>query len=582
MAGYSEDILNPPVTRVLRRFAPVLVVGVVVFGALGYLAGAARSGGFEATSSLVLQDFRAQTLFEPVFTDIANVDPERYANNQLAILNSAPVARRAAQLMGRETTDAVTQQVLDATRLEIDAASDVISITFSDDESSRAVDGANAVLQAYLETVESQAAAAFRAALSQLDAALAAAAADVDAIQGEWAASQSAALPELQQQFDRLIAEMIDISALLLEATPGSRPQLRAELADVIQQVNVVQAARAVEGQDAESVALRERLNEAVQRESALLARRNQLVADAEIPRSELAIASPAIVAVSSRTGLVVSTAAGAILGMVGAAAGAHWYSRRRLRFESERELGELVGAPLLGVVPAWKSNSLVPVATDASSPASGALRALFWTLSRRLTEVASVGDGSRAISSGSLLLVTSSEEGSAGAAISVNLAFASAEAGLRVLLIDADDGESRVSAAIRDLGADVHEPGLRDALRAEVEPNEATSVIDVPERPVFDFMASGTAAAPTDPLPGRDAVGRFVEWAESKHDLVILHVPRLPEQLHLGALLSRVPHSLLVVRKLSSVGDALDVVDRLRVVGAEPLGCVYLQARRW
>lgn len=582
MANPNEDALNPTVTAVVRRFGVLIVLGVIVFGALGYLAGRARTESFEATASLVLQDPGAQTLFEPVFGELVNVDPERFTNNQLAILDSALVAGRAASLLGRDDSVAATQAVLDSISLGLDARSDVISITFSADTAAGAVSGANAVLGAYLEIVEDQSAAAFAAALAQLDAALAAAAGDIDGLRSELDDSEGTRR-ELDQQLDQLTAELLDLSDVLVDASAAVRPQLNADLADLVRQVEALQTVRGIEEQRSDVVALRAQLNEAVNRESALLTRRNQLLADAEIPRSELAVASPAVFAESSETGLFISAAAGAIFGLVAAGAFAYWYSQRRQRFENERQLATLLDVPLLAVVPAWTSPSLVPLAEDSPSPASGALRALVWAVRRRVSEVSPAfgGDANGSPAPGTLLLVTSTDRGAAGAAVAVNLALASVEAGVDTLLIDADDIEQRASTAIRELGGDVLDAGLRDALRHEVEPDEAVSAVAIGESSPIHFISAGNRAAPNDPIPRIDVVEGFVKWAASRHDLVILHVPRLPEQLHLGALLSCVPHSLLVVRHRSAVGDALGVADRLGVVGAPPIGCVYLYASR-
>lgn len=321
----DDESLNPRLTHMLRRFAPLLVVGAVLFGSLGYITGTARSDRFHATASLVLRDVQAQTIFDPVFAQAGNVNPERYANNQLAILASSPVARRAAGLLGFGEADESVEKVLASTRLEREVNSDVITIEYSAETESGAIDGANAVLQSYLETVEDQLAAAFQVVLAELDEAVALATADVNEIDGR----VSAAGMELDQQLDQLVLEFLDLSDRLSNAPEANRPTLRAELANLAQQIGSFQTVRTVADGRAGLLALRERLNEAVQRESALMARRNEVVADAQIPRSDLAVVSRAVLAEPNRTGVFISTAAGVILGLVIAGALAFRFSQR-------------------------------------------------------------------------------------------------------------------------------------------------------------------------------------------------------------------------------------------------------------
>ena len=148
------------------RYRWLVLLLAVAFAGLGWLYGT-RTEQWSATAAMVIQDPRSSTLFDQAFPDV----PERYVADQAALMTSRPVAARAVEIAAGQQPPIPldVEVILDELSVDYSSSSNLVSLSYKDVTTPRAIGGTNAVALAYQEIGSESAAAAFNSALAELD-----------------------------------------------------------------------------------------------------------------------------------------------------------------------------------------------------------------------------------------------------------------------------------------------------------------------------------------------------------------------------------------------------------------------------
>ncbi len=170
-------------------------------------------------------------------------------------------------------------------------------------------------------------------------------------------------------------------------------------------------------------------------------------------------------------------------------------------------------------------------------------------------------------------VLVTSAREGEGKTATVAHLAAAAAEAGSRVLVVEAD---LRRPALGDRLGLE-SQTGLADVLRGDAQVADAI----VGAREGFDVLLAGPADERDVSVLQRDAAGELMEWARDGYDLVIVDSAPLGSVADAMPLLAKVDGVILATfLDLSDEGEVRRVRWQVSEMGGRVLGVVVGNAR--
>ncbi len=309
----------------------------------------------------------------------------------------------------------------------------------------------------------------------------------------------------------------------------------------------------------------------------------------AELKNGTVEVAQAATVPTSpSSPKTAKNTVLGAFLGLLLGLGLAFLLERLDRRVREPKDLEEIYGLPLLGVIP--ESKSLSRSARRAGNGARAVLppgEAESFQLIRAHLRYFNVDRQVRT------LLVASAAPGDGKTTIARYLAAAAARVGSRVLLVEAD---LRRPTLAQQLDAQSG-PGLADVLIGAVMLGEATQMIDLDapsgdsppsdgvKRRTLDVLVAG-AALPPNPgeLLESRAMETMLERAQSTYDLIVIDTPPLTAVSDAFPLLRKVDGVVIVGR----VGrNRRDVAQRLHETlsgaGAPLLGVIAngFKARR-
>jgi len=274
----------------------------------------------------------------------------------------------------------------------------------------------------------------------------------------------------------------------------------------------------------------------------------------------EITVTSPAVLPkspASPQKGLYL--AVGAVLGLilgVGAAVLRELLDRRIGDDESAETIG---GAPVLGQIPhdsGAKRRPLVVVA-DPDSPEAEAYRRLRTNL-RVVTN-----DWDR-----KSLLVTSAGAGEGKSLLTANLGFAFAQAGHRVVLVDADLHRPKLG---RLLGLEPA-PGLSELLSGDVQREELHPEHQLP----LEVLTAGSPPPNPSELLESAAFAALLARLTQRAEIVILDSPALLPVSDAAVIARSTAAVLMVARVGNTRAEQFDeAVELLRAVGKQPVGAV-------
>jgi capsular exopolysaccharide synthesis family protein len=230
---------------------------------------------------------------------------------------------------------------------------------------------------------------------------------------------------------------------------------------------------------------------------------------------------------------------------------------------KTSESLHDLSGAPVLATIPHDSVAQKTPLITGSAnrSPRAEALRQLRTNL--RFVDV------DRPVR---LIVITSAVSGEGKSSTAVNLAVVFAEAGQRVLLIDADLRRPKLAEYLGIEGA----LGLTNVLAGGVEPED-----------VLQPWGSGVQVLPSGFLPPNpsellasqqmaDLMGAF----RKRYDMVIIDSPPLLPVTDGAVLAASADGALLVARAAKTSNSQVAAALRaLNAVNARLLGCVFNMA---
>jgi capsular exopolysaccharide synthesis family protein len=269
----------------------------------------------------------------------------------------------------------------------------------------------------------------------------------------------------------------------------------------------------------------------------------------------------------------------GAVLGLLAGAGAALFSEQLDATVRSADEVEEVLGAPVLGAIPvAYRRDGVkvlrargsppLPLARmDRPSPFTEAYR----TLRTHLLSV--LPDRTRGC-----LLVTSALPAEGKSTTAANVALAFAHAGRRVWLVDGDLRHATLSRLLSDAAS----PGLAAVLVGRATALDVAKPTDYPN---LSFVASGRATVEAPELLITDGLGRFLETARAKADIVIIDSPALVPTTDAEAMAGAVDGVLVVVKADKTDRPALaQMRQRLERVGARVIGAVLNRAtdRPW
>lgn len=236
-------------------------------------------------------------------------------------------------------------------------------------------------------------------------------------------------------------------------------------------------------------------------------------------------------------------------------------------RVKDGSALAEAVGAPLVGVIANDRHARRRPlvVSHDPQSAQAEAYRRLRTNLAGLATH--------RAISS---LVVSSALEGEGKTVVTANLGLTFAQAGYRVVLVDADLRRPRLAEY---LGLS-RTTGLADALRMDMNVEDLLQTCGVGFR--LEVLASGLPPANPSDLLGSQRLAAVMETLTQRSDIVLLDAPAVLPVIDAAVLARRTSGLVLVARAGSTrVPQLAAAADAVRATGGEVLGAVLTQVPR-
>lgn len=573
-----ETPFDPTLLGSLWRYRWLVLVVIVALGLLGFAASGLepRQEQWQATATLVIGDPTAATLFERT-----GQQPYRYVENQAAVLRSIPVAEAARARLETESPP-VSLEVTDiVSSLEVttNTNTDAISLVFSSDEEHVAIAGANAVIAAYEEVRRTEVYRSFQASLDQIDASIADSNNELATLQERIDAlvATTVAREELDAQLADALNGLASLNWAAAAASPEELVALEVEIADVIDQLEELQRGLATEQQPAELSALLLEQSKAIERKSSLISRRDQLRVDLELLGSGVLVASPAIEATAPEAPSYARNVILALLLGIPLGTGvAYVLALRRRTFGNRNEPEQILGTPLLAEIPDFRDERLtteVPVRDAPDSIAAEGFRFAAASLDLRVAPLAA--ETARRGTNGFSVAFVAPGPGQGKTVVTANTALAAAGEGRRVLAIDADLGDPRLS---RELLAP-RDPTYVDVEISRSAQTQKWRVIDVPlpgGTGTLHLLGPDGLGARSATFYSSDEAKGLIKAAEAAYDMVLIDVPPLLHVAYASTLISHVMGVAMVVQHGTRVSEANEAKDRVELTGSPLIGYVF------
>jgi capsular exopolysaccharide synthesis family protein len=221
-----------------------------------------------------------------------------------------------------------------------------------------------------------------------------------------------------------------------------------------------------------------------------------EMVGPAALPSSPV---SPRVI-----QNLLIGLALGIVLG-AGAAFAVESLDRR---LKDSDDVIAAVGLTVLGVVPFDMPGEPIPAETHPMSVRAEAYRKV-------RTNLAFVTESGTPNS----IIITSATSSEGKTSLAVNLAIASARAGQRVVLVDADLRRPMVQAVLRM----PEHPGLVDVLAGTTDLWDAIQLSEISQ---FDVLTSGPVPSNPNELIGSAKMLETIQLLENEYEMVIIDTP--------------------------------------------------------
>jgi len=543
-----------------KHWLVVALIGIIG-ASLGWLVHQALADEWVGSATMLVENPESSQLFDQGPAG----SPERYTANQVVILQSAPVASRALEILaGEGEADGLAlDDLLNGVDVETGLESGLIAVNAVSDDPNRATAIANAVVSAYEERKEADADRAFDSAISEFDASISAVDEELDNIAEQITALRDPAADgaAIETQLQSAIEQLLEI---INQPDAESAPQLEG----ILQQLQTLQLIQSVQGEDPALGSLIESRAQGLERRSQLALRRDQLRVDAALTSTGIAIVSPARTA-EQPVPLSRAVAVGLLIGLVGGALIAYALANKSSRFHHPDEPGLILDVPLLAEIPDFAAESLETKFPVRDAPGSGAAEAFRFAVPALTSSL--VGPQSTKV-----VAVVGSRVGAGASVAAANLAAAAAARGRRVLLVDCDFG----SPALADI---VSSPnvryGITDVVESGVTMKHAVISVDVGDGLSIDLLARGSHNVTAPGFFRSSDTATYFDALRDSYDVVLVDVPSPLQVAYAGVVLSLCDSSVIVVSHQSEVSDLVDSIERVSLAGTDIGGYVYNRA---
>ena len=429
------------------------------------------------------------------------LDPSRYVRNQAEIVATPQVAAEASRRLGGDPSPSEVQR---STSASASNSLDVLTIAAVQPTGAEAVDMVNAVALAY-ETV----------------------------VQAGIATKVQSSIETLEQSKSDLLKRITEIDAGI--ASDSANATLEAQRIAAVSQL----------------VALESRIEE-LSTNAALYGSGVQVYVSPELPSSPT-------------TPRPLRNAFIALLvGMLAAGTWAWWRAQRDQRADNRSAPAEILGAPLLAVIPEYADTGPSSSSNAGLNPGAEAAEAYQFAVS-------SVHYALKGIE-GTTVVVTSAAPGEGKTVTALNIALAAANDGRRTLLVDADV-RARGLTRLSGLGIGF---GLTDLANGQAV-SEIVGKWEISKDTPLAFVPAGRPLNANAAPYFRSATFRTaLRDLSSRHDIVIIDTPPAMAAAETTDIAAQADGVVLVVRQGTPLSDIHDARQRLSIADSPILGYVF------
>lgn len=266
----------------------------------------------------------------------------------------------------------------------------------------------------------------------------------------------------------------------------------------------------------------------------------------------------------------------GLVIGIILGAALAFALAYHRRNIASRQDPAAIYGVPMIAETAAVKAartrrsrgtpgSALLPVAADPDSAVAEAFRFAAGSVERVCAARVRLS-----------LAFVSPVAGSGKSTIVANLALAMAEGGTRLLVVDADTGENRLTAQLL--------PGIAITEGFEEVLDGRRALSDCVKFSPFNPAVAVLGSSPATPrnLTGAArsrAAAALLAEAKSRFDIVLIDSPALLQVADATELVSAADATIIVVNPDERIPDHLEMVDRLKPIRSDVVGYLYNRA---
>ncbi len=556
-----------------RRWIGLLIAGLVLGLVLGLAVSKIQTPVYEATTKVLVARNRQQNS-----ADILSISDQQLVVTYQSLLKTKPVLDAAGSKTGVKIDP-------DNVRVDVPLNTQIIQIAVDDTNETRAIQIANTLVQILVDQNETLQAGRYAAYEDSLNSQIGKVQQQIQDLQAQISHLDQANIQEQLTQVNKQITSLQD-EILSLEKDMAQSPEPlssvgRANLAEKQAQLSQLRSLLSLYQQiqtnltylgQPSQVGTAPNDPKVASLQSTLTLYQNvylNLLNNLESVKLARAQSTPTVTQIEPavpsegpvRPLPLLYTVLGGMIGLLLAAGAILLVDYFDDSFRSAQKAQELLHAPVIGQIgefdsvrPKWYE---WPVRGHPQSPAQ--LDSEFGSLRMNLFRL-------MARSPHKTVLVTSAWRGEGKTTVCANLARSFAQAGKRVILVDADLVRPQVH---QQFGLE-NQVGLADVLSGGVDWQEVSSVQDK-----ITILTSGSAAAGTSGLFESERMADLLERMQRKADIVIVDSPPLfvPEA---QALASQLGGVLLVIQQgQTKTSIAHSVKGQLELLGTPLLGIV-------
>lgn len=509
---------------------------------------------------------------EPIAADASSVSQtpsSQFLGSQIEIMRSPVVAAVAVQLAGERGFLVSADELGDATTIIGSDDSPLVGIVAEGPSPEIAIAYVNAVADGYREVSRTQLVATTTARLERIQAEFDQIDLRLSEIEEEINAliSEDTALSSLRTQADAAVLEIAELQDDLTRASGEEAAAIRQEIQDYRQVITVYSEVRQSTVNSDQRLLAQEQSN-LLDRRASLQSLQDEISVEADLAPDAVALVQrPETARAIGGLGLGRILAVSLILGLAAGVGLAYFLTVWRRSFTGRTEPEEVLGVRLLADIPDFELEGLDSVVPVRDHPRSAAAEAF-----RFAAASTEAGLRTRGLTS---VFIVSSTLGHGKTTTVVNMSVASAIHGRSVLVVDCDFGNQETS---RLLAGPSHSllAGVTDVIEGVSSVADATHRVEFGDGLSLSLMPRGTrpslAATTLQSAAARD----FFAEVSGQYDLVLIDGPPMLQVAYASTLATLAHALVVVVEHQGSHSEAVELNDRLELIGTPVLGYVY------